>query len=425
MKRDLTRSLLYFSPRTVLLLTILLAPLSFMAFKSVTFDEVSHLPAGYSYWKTWSIRYNQQHPPLIKELCALPLLLLGIQGPDSLPENEWVYGRQFLFGDSVDANDAVFWGRLPVILLSVALACLTMIWSESLWGRSAGLLALCLYGFDPTITAHSQVVTTDVGVAFFATHYLFQLRAYLKNPSNLRLIVASVALGLALGAKFSAVVLLPISVCLLFIDLRYLPKATEHTPGSLRSLGKKVNWSKLVLQLVFRMTLISVIASAVVWLLYFCPLDPWFYLKGIRSVHQDHPSNSYYYLMGTLQPGNRKYYLLIAWLIKTPLPSLILLTIAIGLFFRGRRAEPLEEAFLLLPLIGFMAFYSFLGDNIGVRYLIPCFPFLFIFASRIFSNAIRSERVPRLLVADYCSACCRVISISPPPLLFQSNRWRS
>jgi len=305
-----------------------------------------------------------------------------------------------------------------VILLSVALGFLVMTWSENLWGKSAGLLALCLYAFDPTITAHSQVVTTDVGVAFFATLYLFQLRAYLKNPSNFRLITASVALGFALGSKFSAIVLFPISVCLIFIDLQYEAKGTEHTLESSHPLGRQVNWKKLVLRLVWRMTFISVVASTVVWLLYFCPLDPWFYLKGIWSVHRDHPSNSFYYLMGTLQPGNRKYYLLIAWLIKTPLPSLILLIIAVWLCFRGKRAAPIEEAFLLLPSIGFMLFYSFLGDNIGVRYLIPCFPFLFIFAARICSSAIRDRVYRIVVVALLVWHVAEWLSISPDHLSY-------
>ena len=50
---------------------------------SATFDETTHLPAGYSYLKTGDCRLNPQHPPLIKLLCAAPLLFLVL--PDKLP----------------------------------------------------------------------------------------------------------------------------------------------------------------------------------------------------------------------------------------------------------------------------------------------------------------------------------------------------
>src|SRR5262245_16215552 len=48
---------------------------------SPTFDEVSHLPAGASYLATGDFRMNPEHPPLVKELCALPLVIGG-ESPD-------------------------------------------------------------------------------------------------------------------------------------------------------------------------------------------------------------------------------------------------------------------------------------------------------------------------------------------------------
>ena len=166
-----------------LILAIVFAvPVLTMREKSATFDEVSHLPAGYSYLVRHSIQYNLQHPPLIKEICAIPLLFMKVELPPGPHLNEWDFGKDFLFRQN--AHQLLFWGRVPAVALSLALAFLVLRWATALWGEAAGLLALFLYAFDPTITAHAQLVTTDVGLAFFSTLYLWFLRAYLRQPST-------------------------------------------------------------------------------------------------------------------------------------------------------------------------------------------------------------------------------------------------
>jgi len=47
-----------------------------MRFFNASSDETSHLPSGYTYLVTGDLRLNQQHPPLMKMLCAAPLLAL-------------------------------------------------------------------------------------------------------------------------------------------------------------------------------------------------------------------------------------------------------------------------------------------------------------------------------------------------------------
>src|SRR5207249_2128046 len=208
--------------RLLLLSSTLLIPLLLMKGKSATFDEVAHLPAGYSYLTTGLVKINPQHPPLIKEICAVPLLFLDAKmpvDPETLRRSpvsliyQWGFGKRFLY--SQDADRLLFWGRVPAVLLSVGLATLVMLWASRLWGGAAGLFALFLYAFDPTVTAHAQLVTTDVGLAFFATLFLYLLRRYLAAPSWGRLTASGLGLGLALGAKFSGAALVPMAVLLI------------------------------------------------------------------------------------------------------------------------------------------------------------------------------------------------------------------
>src|SRR5712691_10266075 len=81
----------------VLLLGLLLIQgLAFIGEASQTSDEAAHLAAGYAYLTTADFRLNPEHPPLIKEIAALPLLPLGLTFPSgSLWDmaEEWNIGR--------------------------------------------------------------------------------------------------------------------------------------------------------------------------------------------------------------------------------------------------------------------------------------------------------------------------------------------
>ena len=48
--------------------------ISFSRNASPTYDEVAHLPAGYTYLRWHDYRMNPEHPPLVKMLAALPLI---------------------------------------------------------------------------------------------------------------------------------------------------------------------------------------------------------------------------------------------------------------------------------------------------------------------------------------------------------------
>ena len=66
-------------PPLLLLGIFAVLAVSSMARMSVTGDEVTHLPAGYTYVTTGDFRLNMQHPPLMKVLAALPLLALDLK----------------------------------------------------------------------------------------------------------------------------------------------------------------------------------------------------------------------------------------------------------------------------------------------------------------------------------------------------------
>lgn len=368
-------------------------PVVLMRGKSATFDEVFHLPAGYSYLASGTVTIAG-HPPLVMELCALPLLPLDVKlpgdartlhDPARLEAERWSFMERFLFVQ--DADRLLFLGRIPAVLLLAALAGLIALWAARLWGPRGALLSVFLCVFDPTMIAHGQLVTTDVGLAFFSVLALLALRAYVARPTLVRLAPAGVTLGLALGAKYSALVLVPVFALLL------CAAAWTGAPPSAEGLPRVGTAVRRAASSIAALGAMLAVAYVTLWVIYLLPADPLFYLKGIRRELLSHRPDYLYFLRGEFREEGWRSYLLVAWLVKTPLPSLVLQAAAIPAFLRGRRAGWLDEAFLIVPALAYALGYSLFADNLGVRYLIPAFPFLFVFAGRLAAGTARPGRL--------------------------------
>ncbi len=387
----LTRSVSFRIVRVVLLSGAFALPFVLMTGKSITGDEVAHIPAGYSYLVTQEVVLNPMHPPLVKELCALPLLFLGLEIPVDAATirttgkdftYQWEFGQQFFLRQNLQR--VLFWSRIPAALLSLALAWLVMRWATELWGALGGLLALFLYVVDPNITAHAELVTTDVGCALFSTLFVYLLRRFALQPNRVRLLVAGVALGAALGAKFSCVVLVPIAALLL--------GAIAVT--SAKPVARLASFAASLLAM-------CVVAYGVLWAMYFFPTDPFFYLRGLRDVKGDYDPRYLHFFMGELRHEGWRSYFLVAWLIKTPLPELMFVFAGAALAIAGFRNDWREEVFLVVPLLGLFAGYSLFADPIGVRYVIPCLPFVFILTGRLVPALSVAPRVGTVAASGF------------------------
>jgi hypothetical protein len=357
-----------FRPGVALAAAALLAALALQCVLSLrtmspTFDEHAHLPAGYSYWATLDLRLNPQHPPLVKLLCAAPLLLLHprVDWSDSAwaSANEWRFGHVFFYESGNDVDRLLFWARLPIVALSLVLGLYVFRWSRERFGPRAGLAALLLYAFCPTVIAHSRLVTMDLALAAFSTACLYHLWRYRGSGRRADLVACAVALGLALATKFSALVLAPIVPALL------LHRRPRDWRAPVVALG---------------------IAALVVWGAYLFA-SPSAYVRGLTLVNQDHPVDHPYYLLGAFKPGGWRSYFALAFLMKTPIPVLLALAGGAVAAWRTRAATLGDDVVLLVPAAAFFLATSALADNLGVRYLLPVYPLLFVFASRIGERA--------------------------------------
>jgi len=349
-----------------------------------TFDEVSHLPAGYSYVREGRIVLNPQHPPVVKWLAGVSVWLWRkdlamdrrfIDGtpPPAQPGEmqlgpEWEFGRRFLFGQP-DDNDRTMAGailrrgRLPNILGLALLMVLVFSWSRSLFGNLGGLVSLALCAVCPNLLGHSALVTFDapLTVAYLGTIYAFW--RWTERPSRVRLVLAGAALGTSLAVKFTAIFLLPTLGALLAL------KAWQ---------GGRGTWLRWSLGAAGA----GAVALVVLWACYGFPRDPGFYLDGLRRVNADHNPDMRGYLQGRFYKGMDWTYYLVGLVVKVPIGSLVVLQLSLlGLILR--RHSLVREAFLLLPALFFFGATTLLSDPLGFRYALPALPLLFVFAGRV------------------------------------------
>jgi hypothetical protein len=347
-----------------------------MRLLNVTSDELTHLASGYTYLRTGEFRLNPQHPPLVKLASALPLLFMNLTvdlADPALrvdPPREWDFG--FTFFEHNDADRMLFWARLPVVGLSLLAAYGTYRWARAMCGASAGLMALFLYAFDPTLIAHSRFVTMDVPLTCFFVLTLYGLWRYVRSDRWRDLVATGVSLGAALATKYSGLILVPLVGILL---------ALARPPGGgARARGRRA---------VLAFAAILAVAFPVVLASYLFTAGPGAYWNGLRQVNRDHDPRHLYYLAGEFREGGFPHYFLVAFLIKTPLPTILLLAFSVVLFRRLRAARRIDDVFLVLPAAVVLLVTSTLADNLGVRYLLPVYPLLFIWVSRLAQDLLR------------------------------------
>ena len=418
----------------LLMLMFFLAVFS-MKDDSATMDEVAHLPAGYSYLTQKDMRLNPEHPPLIKDLAALPLLFIkGINFPSALPDwkedinGQWGFGYHFLYGAGNPADIMIFWGRIPMVLILILLGFYIFKWARELFGNKAALLSLIIFSFSPTFLAHGRLVTTDVGAAagvLIATYYFIKA---LKSPSKKSIIFAGIAFGLAQLCKFSVILLIPFFA---FLSLLWWSVKLGNLKETFKILilvfiiGFILIWPVYQYhvwnypkeiqardtEFLLSSNLIKASGSVLSWAAEKPILRPYAqYFLGLFLAFQRASSGNTTYFLGEISATGWKNYFPIVYLLKETLVfhilTLIALLYAAFLIKKPFWKNTLQRLkgwirnhfpeFAMLSFIGIYWATSLTSDlNIGVRHLLPVFPFTMLLLS---AATIESLKAPFLKI---------------------------
>ena len=352
-----------------------------------TMDEVLHTYHGVTYWRVPPADMLQNitnNPPLINGIIGLAANLISRPQidlpPDVIEHGDPVYASQvFMWEVNASGLEIIWTGRVAVMLLALLLGALVYHWTEQLFATTAALFALFLYSFDPNVLAHSALATLDSGTAFFLVLAAYGVWRYWKRPSGRAFLLTGVALGLALGAKFSGVVI--------------FPAAAVTAVYRWWKIGwKRVEWRREVAVLVGW----GLLAAAVFLLTYRLDIVMLGHDFAWQQVHQlsGHPG----FLLGEVSADGWWYYFPVVFAIKTPLATLLLIGIAIWLFV-WRREYDWERLWLLVMAGALLAMSLLTRVNIGYRYLLPALPFLFIFAGQLAQPGYVTVKVGRWAAA--------------------------
>jgi 4-amino-4-deoxy-L-arabinose transferase-like glycosyltransferase len=288
---------------------------------------------------------------------------------------EWNIGRLFVHENRLPNDTLLFLGRLPVLVLSVLLGWVLYRTGRRLFGAAGGLLALALYVLDPNVVAASGLVTTDLGITLFIFLAAVAMREWLDGPTTRRLLLLGLATGGAFAAKYTALWLPPILAGLgLSVLLRDPGPAAAWQAPRLRRL----------LRLVTAAPVVILVAAFVLALSYGFTGLPW-WLEGLNRTLHHSAMGHRAWLMGEISDTGWWYYFPLAFLWKTPPGTLLILLGALAAFALGRRLLARDEWFLLVPCGLILVIVCAWKVNIGLRHLLPLYPFLYLFAGRLLS----------------------------------------
>jgi hypothetical protein len=406
----------------LLLLPLQLVPA--MAQKSPTSDELAHhLASGFSHLVKRDFRMNPAMPPLPRYLTAVPMVLLGAKGPWDHPSweagNSPEFAREFFYQANRNADQLVFWARVPIVILSMLFGALVWAWAGAMAGFAAALTALLLYVFCPDILAHSQLATSDLSVAFFFTLAFAVFWKYLNGGRKHWLALTGLAAGGAFLSKFTAVLLPPIlifialaagkgrlvrpvrvaaaaAVCVVTIWAGYgfeVKPLLQNTPDPLKKEAfiRKAGGERML----------SIARNT--------PLPLTTFASSLGSMVFTRVKGTNAYLMGEWSEGGRGwwYYYFVAFGVKNTLPFLLL----IGLAFAAWKVLPLsrvDRAVLIVPVVFFFAVTMPDRAQAGIRYFLPIYPLLMVLAgsvvSRVWAAGPPAVKVPTAALKSLTAA---------------------
>jgi hypothetical protein len=375
---------------------------------SPTIDEPSHIGAAVSMIEAHKLIAPGSHPPLARLVAAIPLWLDGARLPQCRGQTAigtedlgYELGTQVLYdspqspsqlGPLIPFSTLLTHARLAMLVFPMIVLFYVYLLGRWLMNSAVAAMAVIFLSVDPTFLGHGFWIGNDMaGCAGYLAATYHGLR-WLKNPTWETAAIAGLAGGLAISAKFSCLLIIP-SIALI-------------------ALTSSVPWRKIAVQFL----LVSAIAFITLWATYFFNIGPLSDQAGMNAP----PSNSAAqtmqqqwqriprwvrntpipmptfflslarlamhnrfgheaYLNGHVSSRGWWYYFPELLALKSPLGFLAALVISIIVAALHRKWRQWETRAIILPAAVFLAAAMAGNIDIGIRYILPAIPFLYLF----------------------------------------------
>jgi len=411
-------------------------------------DETAHMAAGAAIWRSDRLDLYAVNPPFVRALATLPIVY-GCPDADwsslqderhdntGITRPEWSLG----IGLVRDNPDRAMWffvlARWACIPLSLIGGYFCWRWAGEMYGSCAAALALVLWCFSPNVIAWSATICPDVAAASLGIAACYFFWRWLKEPEWFFALLAGVALGLAELTKMTWVVLFavwPLIWLIWFWGRRHRQQLSWHMKCAFYrqalQLASIVAIGVLVLNLGYGLTGtctrlgdFTFVSHALAdadsiaeggkggncfaesWLRYLPVPLPRDYVRGIDLQKVDFERGLPSYLFGQWSQHGWWYYYVVCAVLKVPLGIWAIGLLAVGMRLGrlktiakgqpevkppGYRADWLDEIVLLLPAIVLIVFVSSqTGFSRHFRYVLPAFPFLFVWIGSVAQKALQ------------------------------------
>lgn len=469
------RKLVLFGGLALLLCALSAVQIHLSTLENQTIDEGVHLSAGYSYLVAGDHRLNPEHPPLAKQLAAIPLLFINPDMPTDhvswQQADQYAFAHQFLYESGNNPDQLLFWGRIPIILLTLLLGVLIVRWAYEYAGWLGAYAAALLYATSPIILAHGHLVTTDIPVALGITATIYFLQKSIRNKDMKWLVFTALSFAFAVNVKFTGLILIGI------IPIVYI-----------FFLKKRSTYPHLRAKHFFTLVLFAIVFTVFLTLLTTNFISDTFsdnsfqsiermdraskilnesqgirklyigaYVFGLESIHfPAYPyfnglllflEHSYFghesFFMGEYSDFGNPWYFPLAFLLKIPLAIIILLFLLILYGLRKSiimiRQNAVQNTYVK-SIVKWLSSYTVNGIvfagvpilymlvamkshvNLGVRHLIPVFPFVFIGLTRfVHEDVIRKKFLQYIIGTIFIIGITTPFIVYPYPLAYYSE----
>jgi len=376
------------------------------------------IPSAYYHLATGNFQLVNEHPPLAKFAAGIPLLFIQpneikpeqIHGePGSIPE-KWSYAESFWENNPDSFAALSFWPRIPMILLSVVLGLVIFRFARELFGSFAAVLAIALFVLEPTVLAHGRVVQTDMPAMLGYLVFFISLYRYANDRSLKHAIWIGLAAGFALLAKFSMLLAGPILAVFFGVIIWRTRKNKRRDPiahivivavvmiviinaGYLfqhRPIGAPdAQWiQESFPRVAGKVTVLTSLLS------HLLPAD--FILGILRQVRHNaegHPAG----FLGMFGRMGWWYYFPVAFALKTTLPFLLLSLASLAwATYEWIRKRDARLLWMLVPFLVYTFYVLGSRIDIGVRYYLPAYSFLFMLGGALLARLFKSRKVLRV-----------------------------
>ena len=353
--------------------------------KSVTTDEPLHLVHSIAMQQTGVMALPEMHVPLTYRLVGTLLRTEGklpdvTLSPSWDGANPYVIGREYTWRDDLPTDRVVWLGRFVVVLMGVLLGALLAAWTWTLTRghRPATSIVLVLYALSPNLLAAASLLTTDMAATFTWFAAVYTWWRYWRRLGRGRWLLAAVALGLALAAKLTGVLLLPVTFVLAYVAAWPVGGGGPKT--------RPYEWARPGLVWLAMLP----VAGLVLWALYgfetraALPMPA--YWEAWRLLLTEVEASHANFFLGRVASVGSWLYFPVTLLLKTPLLQLALfLLIPVVLWRaagRGRWNQTGDAwrslVFVALPAAVLLAVAAVSRLNYGYRHALPTIPFLML-----------------------------------------------